>query len=113
MTEAELQAAIVDLAHLLGWRVAHFRAAKTSKGWRTPVQGDASGFVDLVLVRPAKGPSILPVGGRVIFAELKGDRGRISPDQQAWADAIKAAGGEHHFWWPTAWTTGRIEGVLR
>lgn len=73
MTESELQTAIIEAAQLYGWRVAHFRPALTSKGWRTPVQGDA-GFPDLCLAR----------NGRVLFLELKSEKGRVTPDQDAW-----------------------------
>jgi hypothetical protein len=57
--------AVIDLPHLLGWRAAHFRPARTATGWRTPVAADGAGFPDLV---PAK--SGLPV----IFAETKRER---------------------------------------
>jgi hypothetical protein len=50
-SEASFLEQIIDLAHLFGWRVAHFRAARTFSGWRTPVQGDGKGFPDLVLCR--------------------------------------------------------------
>lgn len=52
---------ILDAARIFKWRSAHFRPALTSKGWRTPVQGDGAGFPDLILVR----------GSRLIVAELK------------------------------------------
>lgn len=77
MTESEFQANVIDLAHMLGWRVTHFRPAKTKHGWRTPLAGDP-GFPDLVLAR----------GGRVIFAELKSERGRLTADQEAWLDQL-------------------------
>lgn len=77
MTEAELQSAIIAAAKLLGWRVCHFRAAKTERGWRTPIEGDA-GFPDLVLARRM----------RVLFLECKSDKGRLSPDQSAWCSAL-------------------------
>lgn len=59
-TEAMFQIEIIELARILGWRVAHFRPAQTRHGWRTPVAADGKGFPDLVLVRE-----------RVIYAELK------------------------------------------
>jgi len=81
VTEAEFQRIVIDMAHLFGWRVAHFRPARTARGWRTPVAADGKGFPDLVLAK----------AGRVIFAELKTDTGRLSDDQQAWRDALPDA----------------------
>jgi hypothetical protein len=82
VTEAEFQDQVIHLARLYGWRCAHFRPARTEKGWRTPVQADGKGFPDLVLVR----------GPELIAAELKADKGRVSPEQQAWLDAFTAVG---------------------
>jgi len=104
--EADLQQAVIDLAHLLRWRVAHFRPAMTRGRWSTPVSGDGAGFPDLVLVR----------GGRVIFAELKAAKGRLRPEQEVWLDALRAADGptlSTYTWRPDDWFAGRIEEVLR
>lgn len=77
-SEAEFQRAVIDLARLRGWLVFHARPARTQSGrWSTPMQGNP-GFPDLVMTR----------GGRVIFAELKAERGRVSRAQQAWLDAL-------------------------
>ena len=97
MTEGDLQQRIIDAATLLGWRVAHFRPARTVDGWRTPVQGHA-GFPDLVLAK----------GGQVILAELKSDTGRLDPEQVRWAGAI---GGRWRLWRPGDWA--EIETILR
>lgn len=103
MTEAELQSAVIELARLLGYRVAHFRAAQTAKGWRTPVEADGKGFPDLVLVRrPA----------RLIFVELKGERGRTSPEQREWLELLSPAA-EVYTWTPVDWTSGIVEQLLR
>jgi hypothetical protein len=99
-TEAEFQTAVLELARLCGWRCAHFRAARTEQGWRTPVAGDGKGFPDLVLVRD-----------RVIFAELKSARGRVSDDQQGWIEDLQHAGAEMHVWRPADWPA--IEKALR
>lgn len=80
MTEAELQATIVDACRLLGYRVAHFRPARTAHGWRTPMTGDA-GFPDLVCARP----------GRAFALELKTARGRLGPGQAEWLQALHGA----------------------
>jgi hypothetical protein len=90
VTEAEFLGQVIELAHLLGWRVAHFRPAFTSRGWRTPVQGDGVGFPDLVLVGR----------GRIIAAELKRETGTASPDQLAWLAAFADAGVPTFVWRP-------------
>lgn len=80
VTEAEWQATIIDLAHLHGWTVAHFRPARTSDGgWRTPVAADGKGFPDLVLARPGSHP---------LFIEVKTDTGRVRPEQTVWLRAL-------------------------
>ena len=74
MTEDELMAWVTDLARVRGWLVAHFRPARRKDGsWVTPILG-SPGFPDLVLTRK----------GRVILAELKAERGRITAEQKAW-----------------------------
>lgn len=107
MTEAELQDAVVELAHLFGWSVAHFRAARTAHGWRTACQYDAAGFPDLVLVRE-----------RIAFAELKSARGKsargtMSVAQIAWLERLAKTGAETHVWTPSEWADGTIEAELR
>ena len=52
MSEAVLQDAVIELANLKGWTVAHFRPAQNARGdWRTPVAAQGKGFPDLVMVR--------------------------------------------------------------
>ena len=102
MKESELQAAIVEAAHVFSWRVAHFRPARTKHGWATPVSADGAGWPDLVLVRD-----------RLICAEVKGDGGRLRPEQRAWLDAFYAAGVEAYVWTPKEWQSGDVESILR
>lgn len=88
-TEDAFQSRVIEYARLHGWLVAHFRAAQTAKGWRTPVEGDA-GFVDLVLARD----------GVIHLWELKSARGSLDANQRAWRDAI---GGTWRMWRPSDW----------
>lgn len=88
-SEEEFKDYVLDLALARGWMRAHFRPAKTAKGWRTPVQGDGKGFPDLVLVRD-----------RLIVAELKVKKKKPRPDQKKWLDAFKTAGVETYLWYP-------------
>ena len=92
-SERDLLEQVIELAHLLHWRVAHFRPALTSRGWRTPVSGDGAGFPDLLLVRRA----------RILAVELKSPRGRATEAQLAWLAAFSECGVETHVWQPSDW----------
>jgi hypothetical protein len=79
--EDDLKAWVIELAQLMGWRVVHFRPARTARGWRTAYEGD-DGFPDLVLARD----------GVVLVVELKSQTGRFRPGQREWLAALGAAG---------------------
>jgi len=87
-TEAECQTTIVEAAHLGGFLVHHARPARTDKGWRTPLQGDA-GFPDLVLAGH----------GRVIVVELKRRPNKLTPAQVRWQRELLAADVDYRLLW--------------
>jgi hypothetical protein len=100
-SEESLQAKVMQLAKLCGWRVVHFRPARTAKGWRTAFTGD-KGFLDTVMVRRS----------RLIFAELKSDDGELTPEQNLWVhdlvslrDSLLEDSGpvEVYVWRPADW----------
>lgn len=92
LLERDWQRQVTDLAELYGWTWAHFRPAQTAKGWRTPVSGPGgAGFPDLVLWRP---------GDRVIFVELKTDRGTVRPEQREVLVGLDLAGVQAQVWRP-------------
>ena len=96
-TETEFMSQVMELAHLRGWRAHHTRPAWTSKGWRSPIQGDP-GFPDLVLVRKC-GKHV-----RVIIAELKSEKGRLTGEQKAWLRLLEGCKGvEAYIWRPKMW----------
>lgn len=104
--EQTLQYAIIEAARLFGWKVAHFRAARTARGWRTPVAADGKGFPDLVLCHPGR--------RRLIFAELKSTRGRLSAEQHEWlgvlgdvADVAQQV--DVYLWTPDDWPDRVLE----
>jgi hypothetical protein len=90
--ERDFQSAVIEAARALGWTVAHFRPARTGHGWRTPVQADGKGFPDLCLVRD-----------RVLFVELKRDKGKLTREQAAWVTKLRWAGAEVYVWRPDDW----------
>lgn len=93
-SEAALQAAITELAKACGWRVYHTHDSRRSE----------PGFPDLVLERRR----------RMIFAELKTERGRLSATQREWLDALRSVPGiQVRLWRPSDWQSGRIETELR
>ena len=69
LTEADMQAGIVEAAQLAGWLCYHTRDSR----------GSAAGFPDLVLVRPPE----------MLFLELKGPGGRVSDEQAEWIEALQ------------------------
>lgn len=103
MTEAELQANVVFVAKIFGFRVAHFRKAWSEKGWRTPVSGDGKGWPDLVLCAP----------GRLLFVELKVAGRKPTAEQLDWLEALRSAGQEVYLWTDKDWAAGAVEDVLR
>lgn len=102
ITEDDLLSNVTHAARIHGFLVHHCRAARTADGWRTPVQGNR-GFPDLVLAKP----------GRLILAELKAQRGRLSAEQVVWRgvlDLVPAV--EVYEWRPVDWLSGDIQAVL-
>ena len=92
ISEAEFQSQVIQLARHCGWKVAHFRPARVivrgKETWRTPCEGDAAGFPDLVLAK----------NGMTWFFELKSEAGKLSENQVAW---LEATGGS--VWRPSDW----------
>ena len=97
MSEAQFTSAVIELAKYRGWKVTHFRPARTTRGWRTPVEGD-KGFPDLVMAR----------NGTVIFAELKIGKATLRKEQQEWAEHLPTL-----FVWTPADLRETIAAVLR
>lgn len=93
MTEAQLQNCVRDCAQLFGWRFYHpWISVKSAKG-----------FPDCAMVRDR----------RLVFAELKGPRGKLTDAQRAWLDDLALAGAETYIWRPEHWLDGTIERRLR
>jgi hypothetical protein len=82
VSEKELLGLVTDIAEAGRWLVYHTYDSRRSQ----------RGFPDLVMTRD----------GRVIFAELKSQKGRVRPEQQHWLDELnKVAGVEVYLWRPS------------
>lgn len=93
LTERQLSDAVRDLAIRLGWACYHTFDSRRSQ----------AGFPDWVLVR----------GSRLLFIELKSEKGRVSDAQANWLLALSLTPAEVHVWKPADWFSGNIEAVLR
>ena len=69
ISEKAFESQVKHLAKLFGWRYYHT--------WRS-IHSPA-GFPDTVMVRPP----------RLIFAELKSEKGKLTPEQEAWIEDLK------------------------
>ena len=100
-TEAQFQAAIVELAHLCGWQTNHtYRSAsRRDGGWRTATT--LPGWPDLTLFRP----------GQFLIREIKTTRGRLTVAQRGVLAGLRAAGVDAGTWYPADWP--EIERTLR
>jgi hypothetical protein len=79
ITERDFQAQVLELAHLCGWLAYH-----TWTSVHSP-----SGYPDLTLARAP----------RVIFAELKSQRGRVTPAQCDWLEELRRCPGTECYLW--------------
>jgi len=114
LSERQFQSLVIDHAKVSGWLYYHTHDSRRS----------APGFPDLVLVRRRMERT------RVIFAELKTDKGKLRPEQESWLETLGGDGaawrgalkGKHYsetesmdveiyVWRPRDW--GRVHDVLR
>ena len=94
MTEKQLQAAVMRMARLRGWLAYHTYDSRRSE----------PGFPDLVMVRHS----------RLLFVELKSERGKLTEAQHGWRNAlVQVYEVEVHVWRPSDWLNGSIEEALR
>lgn len=94
MTEAELQTNVRQVARLGGWLTYHTNDSRRSD----------KGFPDLVFVHP--------LSGRLVYVELKSEKGKLRPEQDVWIDALSRSSAEVYVWRPEHWHNGSIRRVL-
>jgi hypothetical protein len=90
MTEAVLQSRVLGMARELGYIAYHTHDSRRSQ----------PGYPDLHLVSLRR--------GRSLMRELKTTRGRVSPDQQTWLVALRAAGVDAAVWRPMDLLDGTV-----
>lgn len=96
MSEKDFQAGVLKLALFHGFKLRyHTHDSRRS----------APGFPDLVLVNPRT--------GRVLWRELKTNKGRVSPEQQEWLDGLTACGMDAGVWRPNDLDDGRVLAELK
>lgn len=109
-SEEAFQTAVVQFARFNGWRVYHPPDNRPSRNTGR-VQDVEPGFPDLTMVRAP----------RLIFAELKAEKGRVRPEQTEWLDALRAVAAapgeitvllpEVYLWRPSDWSD--VESILQ
>lgn len=92
MSEDELLSAVLEMARLTGWRVFHVRDSK-----RGVIQGPGcEGFPDLTMGHPGGGGE----HGRIIYRELKTEKGRLTKAQADWGALLLRARCDWDVWRP-------------
>lgn len=89
VSEADLREQIRDLCKLFGWKM-YF-------SWTS--MHSPRGFPDLVLANSEQ--------KRIIFAEIKSDKGKVTSQQEEWLGILKACGQTVYVWRP-----GDIEDIV-
>ena len=90
MTEAEFQAAVIELAEWRGWRVYHASNVRRQLRSKTSV-----GFPDLVLIRVRS--------SKILYRELKTDTGKLSAHQRRWLNDLGDCNQDARVWRPSDW----------
>lgn len=89
LSERDFQKQVLDLARLRGWLVAHTYDSRLATG---------TGYPDLCLCRPGR---VVGEVGRLLFCELKTERGRLRPEQKVWLEALRSVPNlEVYLWKP-------------
>ena len=104
VTEKQFQHTVVEYARALGYLVYH----QIDMGRKDPETGRVTfsrrigpGFPDLVIAGH----------GKVIFAELKAEKGKLTKDQEAWQAVLRVSLKRVYVWRPSDWD--EIEEVLK
>lgn len=90
MLEREFATQVEHLLDLFGWLWKHDEPAVRQSGkWATSFRG-ARGFPDYIATRD----------GRLVFAEIKNERGRLTSSQVLWLETLQTTSAEVYVWRP-------------
>lgn len=103
LSERQWQKVVLDMFKIYGWRTAHFDASVRVVGKERTFVGDvgSKGFPDIIACRPK----------RIIFAELKSEKGRLSEQQKEWLALLNISDAETYVWRPSDYND--IQEVLK
>lgn len=92
ISERELAATVEAALELYNWLWTHytFSPNRSGNGFRTHLRGHA-GMPDYVACR----------NGRLLFVELKSQRGRLSAAQRVWRSELQKTSAEYHLVHPS------------
>ena len=88
-SESEFQGRVIALAYAKGWRIYHTHDSRRS----------VAGFPDLLMLHPTHGQ---------LVAELKTEKGKLTPQQANWLLAFEQAGQKAAIWRPADLSSGLI-----
>jgi len=80
LQEKHFQKQVLDLAKTYHWLCFHTYDSRLSVG---------TGYPDLCMTR----------GGRILYCELKTERGRLRPEQKIWLEALSTCVGVEVYTW--------------
>ena len=93
VSERDFSKQLEDALDIFKWRWVHFRPARVSRGgkdtYETAYTG-YKGFPDYVCVR----------GDRIVFIEIKGTTGKVSPEQEEWLQDLTVTDAEVYLLYP-------------
>lgn len=78
--EKQFQAHLIQFAKIRGWKVYHTFDSRRCE----------PGFPDLLLCRD-----------KVLYRELKSEKGRLTKPQKEWGDVLLEAGADYQVWRPS------------
>jgi hypothetical protein len=99
VTERDFQKRIETTATMFGWSFMHIsestkRVRRGGKYLSVPDPA-CQGWPDLTLAHPRS--------GRLLFREVKTDKGKLTPEQEQWLRTLAACGQDVAVWRPRDW----------